>query len=114
MNIATLENVYNLAKRLDADQQNLLIYRLRVDQMTKNRPVIPMESQPESPHSLSRDDLLREAETLRQTPVREGDSLFGKYAGSDDGMTAEAFHAQMYALATEWEKEQDEFYADES
>lgn len=114
MNIATLENVYKLAKRLDAEQQNLLIYRLRVDQMAKDRPVVPTEIQPETLQGISRDDLLREVEILRQTPVREGDSLFGKYAGTDDGITAEAFHAQMYAIATEWEKELDEFYTDES
>lgn len=112
--VATFDDVYKLAEQLDTEQQNLLIYRLRVNQLEHDNPVVHVEIQPETSQGISRDDLLREVEILRQMPVREGDSLFGKYAGTDDGMTAEAFHAQMYAIATEWEKELDEFYTDES
>jgi hypothetical protein len=46
--------------------------------------------------------------------VRPGDSLLGKYANPNvPEMSEEAFHAQMHAIATEWEQELDEF-GDES
>lgn len=126
---ATFEEVVKLAEQLDLEQQNLLIYRLRVRQMQEQ--VSGETPQPVPPrvegikqrgteymgayHSPTREELTRDAEILRQTPVRPEDSLFGKYANPNvPDMSEEAFHAQMHAIATEWEQELDEFYDDES
>lgn len=59
--------------------------------------------------------LIRDAEILRDTPPRPEDRLLGKYANPNSpDMSEEDFHAQMHAIATEWEQELDEFTSDES
>ncbi len=113
---ATFEDVVKLAEQLDSEQQNLLIYRLRVKQIQeRTAQEIP---QPDLTHVSShstREELIHDAEILRQTPVRAGDSLLGKYANPNvPEMSEEEFHAQMHAIATEWEQELDELYNDES
>lgn len=128
---ATFEELVKLAEQLDPEQQNLLIYRLRVKQMQERtswetaRAVPPHRYSDEwikqrgteyieAYHSPTREELIRDAEILRQTPVRPGDSLLGKYANPNAAeMSEEEFHAQMHAIATEWEQELDEFYDDE-
>lgn len=129
---ATFEEVVKLAERLDPEQQNLLIYRLRIKQMhDRVSPETPQPAPPrhyntewlvkrgteyiETYRSPRREELIRDAEILRQTPVRLEDSLLGKYANPNvPDMSEEAFHAQMHAIASEWEQELDEFYDDES
>jgi hypothetical protein len=129
---ATFEEVVKLAEKLDPEQQNLLIYRLRVKQMQERvsgetpRPAPPRQYSIEwlkkrgteyviAYHSPTREELIRDAEILRQTPARTQDRLLGKYANPNaPDMSEEAFHAQMHAIATEWEQELDEFYDDES
>jgi hypothetical protein len=110
---ATLEEVVKLAEQLNPEQQNLLIYRLRVKQMEEQTS--PETPQPApSRHSPMRADLIRDTEKLRKTEIRPGSSLLGKYAYPDaPEVSEEEFHAQMHAIATEWEQELDEFHDDE-
>ena len=111
-----LEDVVKLAEQLDSDQQNLLIYRLRVKQMRerKIRETV-VEARQVSSESPTRNELLQELAILRQKPVDIEDSLLGKYANSNvSDMTEEEFHAQMHSIATEWEQELDEFNDDKS
>ncbi len=129
---ATFEEVVKLAERLEPEQQNLLIYRLRVKQIQERasqevtQPAPPRQysdawiaqsgtKYSEAYHSPTREELIREVEILRSTPMRPGDRLLGKYANPNvPEMSEEAFHAQMHAIATEWEQELDEFANDES
>src|SRR5258708_2615419 len=117
---ATLEKVVKLAEQLNPQQQNLLIYRLRVKQMHERmsgktaQSVAPHKSI-ETYQSPSREDLLRDAEILRTIPVRPGDTLLGKYANPNvPNVSEDEFHAQMHAIATEWEQELDEFSSDKT
>lgn len=127
---ATFEEVVKLAEQLNPEQQSLLIYRLRVKQTqdhtsSEAEPLALSRQETLDPlmhhglevvhayHSPTREELIREAETLRQIPMRSSDSLLGKYANSGASeITGEAFHAQMHTIATEWEQELDEFYDD--
>jgi hypothetical protein len=115
---ATFEEVVKLAEQLDPEQQNLLIYRLRVKQMQERissetpQPAPPRQFNAEwvkkrgteyidTYRSPTREELIRDAEILRQTLVRPGDSLLGKYANPNaPAMSEEAFHVQMHAIAT--------------
>src|SRR5690554_5081589 len=98
---ATFEDVVKLAEQLDSEQQNLLIYRLRVKQMQARvvpRAIAPFPDQ-NSVTSPTRDDLIQETEKLRQTPVRLSDRLLGKYADPNaPDLSEEEFHAQMHAI----------------
>lgn len=113
---ATFEEVLKLAEQLERDEQDLLIYRLRVKQIKGHEPEIiePSELWNKS-SSPTREELMRQVEILRGTPVRSGDILLGKYANPNaPEMSEEEFHAQMHTIATEWEQELDEFNNDES
>lgn len=116
--VATFDEVVKLAEQLDTNQQNLLIYRLRVKQMQEHMSKENAQSGIEgieSYHSPSREELIHDAEILRNTPVRSGDSLFGKYANPHvPELSEEEFHAQMHAIATEWEQELDDLFSDNS
>jgi hypothetical protein len=127
-----LDEVVKLAEQLDPKQQNLLIYRLRLKQMAEHAsPEQPKTAPPrhysnewikqrgsayvETYRSPTREELSRDAEILRDTPPRPEDRLLGKYANPNlPEMSEEEFHAQMHAIATEWEQELDEFTSDES
>lgn len=129
---ATFEDVVKLAEQLNPEQQNLLIYRLRVKQSrerTGEKSYLTASLHPDTSvrrfqpgtetvkeyHSPTREELIHEVEILRQTPVRSGDTLLGKYASPNaPEMSEEEFHAQMYTIVTEWEQELDEFTDDES
>ena len=125
----TFDEVVKLAEQLDAEHQNLLIYRLRVKQLqerTAQETVQPALSSQysntwiaqrgtESYHSPTREELIRGTEILRSTPVGPDNSLHGKYANPHlPEMSEEAFHAQMHAIATEWEQELDDLASDKS
>jgi hypothetical protein len=123
-----LDDVVKMAEQLDLEQQNLLIYRLRLKQMQGHKTsenaqasglkqfsdewIDKRGSEYIEPYrNPTRDELLEHAAILRQTPVRPDSSLLGKYANPNIPDTSEeAFHAQMHAIATEWEQELDEFY----
>lgn len=122
-----LDEVLHWAEQLASDQQSLLIFRLRVKQaearkqetMSKldtlggydqNRQLRLDTQPPEHDSNLTRDELLREVEILRQTPVRAGEGLLGKYTDTSiPEVSEEEIHAQLHAIATEWEHELDEF-----
>lgn len=122
-----LEEVLKLAEQLDTDQQNLLIYRLRVGQPrmraaeASTTATIPRRYSDQwinqrgteyidGYRNPSRQDLLQAVEMLRATPPRAEDRLLGKYASpTGNEMSEEALHAQLHAIATEWEPELDEF-----
>ncbi|MDZ4770515.1 MAG: hypothetical protein SGJ24_15425 [Chloroflexota bacterium] len=125
-----LDDVVKLAEQLDAEQQNLLIYRLRVKQMRERKTRASAQAVEarrysdewikrrgseyiEVYRSPTRDELIHDVEILRQTPLQSNSALLGKYANPTiPDMTEEEFHAQMHAIATEWEQELDEFYDD--
>jgi aminopeptidase N len=128
---ALLDEIVKLAEQLDPEQQNLLIYRLRVKQARQKAQkqaasVVPIEEFPEEwllqqgseyvefYHDLTREELIDELNDLRSAGAfKKVESLYGKYANSDvPVMSEEAFHAQMHEIATEWEQELDEFDAD--
>jgi len=97
---ATLDDVLELAEQLDSEQQNLLIYRLRAKQLRQS-------TQPD------RSTLLDLVNSLRHTMPSPEAGLLGKYARPDmPEMNAEAFHAQLHSIATEWEQALDEFDTD--
>ncbi len=114
----TFEEVVKLAEQLDSEHQNLLIYRLRLKQMQEhsipeNAQSAPQRQYQESYRSPTREELIQDAQILRGTPVQPGDTLFGKYANPNaPEMTEEEFHAQMHAIATEWEQELDDLTGD--
>lgn len=127
---ATFEEIVRSAEQLDPEQQNLLIYRLRVKQLQARLTPEKAQSAPlrsysdvwlarrgteyiEACRSPTREELIRDAEILRNTPVHPGDSLLGKYANPDvREMSEEEFHAQMHAIDTEWEQELDDLASD--
>ena len=122
---ATFEEVVKLAEKLDVDRQNLLIYRLRVQQLAERTADVeavkrhaqdnptPFAAIEPDGDPVTREALLLETEQLRRLPVSPDNYLFGKYANPNvPEMTEEEFHAQMHAIATEWEQELDEFSRD--
>ena len=95
----TFAEIVQAAQKLTPAQKSALIHTLQADSENTG---------------LTREELIREVEILRNTPVRPGDRLLGKYANPNvPEMSEETFHAQMHAIATEWEQELDEFYSDD-
>jgi hypothetical protein len=124
------DDVLKLAEQLPEDEQNKLIYNLRLKQRAQ-KPLPPVRENTEPLHdrwyaqrgseyvnsyrSPTREELVSEVDVLRQKPVRAENRLLGKYANPNSpDMSTEEFHAQMHAIATEWEQELDEFDADKS
>src|SRR5687768_9474168 len=106
---ATLDQVLSLAEELEPREQEFLINRLRTklyfQRISDARSLLA-----DTHRSPTREELLKELETLRATPVRPGESLMGKYANPDQPEISEAaLNAQLHADATEWEQELDEF-----
>jgi hypothetical protein len=131
MMAASLDEIVKLAEQLDPEQQNLLIYRLRVKQarqkaQEQTTSVVPIGVFPEEwllqrgseyvefYHDPTREELIDELNELRAAGAfKKAESLYGKYANPDaPDVSEEAFHAQMHEIATEWEQELDEFDAD--
>ena len=126
----SFDDVLKLAEQLPEDEQNRLIYKLRLKQESqKPLPPSTAEAEPvrdrwyaqrgseyvDSYRSPTREELLSDVDILRQKPVAAANRLLGKYANANiPEMSEEEFHAQMHAIATEWEQELDEFNADES
>ena len=126
----SFDDVLKLAEKLPENEQNKLIYTLRLKQKVQQPPQSPTgEADPvhdrwyaqrgseyvDTYRNPTREELLIDVETLRQTPAHADNRLLGKYANPNiPDMSEEEFHAQMHAIATEWEQELDEFYDDES
>lgn len=125
-----LEDVVKLAEQLNPEQQNLLIYRLRVKQAqakahgqaaetSTERFPDEWSTKPGSEyidfyHDPTREELIDELDNLRAAGAfKNVESLYGKYANPNaPEMTEEAFHAQLHAMATEWEQELDDLDTD--
>lgn len=126
-----LEEVVKLAEQLDQEQQDLLIYRLRVQQ-TRVKSQEPPQAQHEDEYiadewatkrgiefvdyyrSPTRAELIEELENMVAVGYFEKvESLYGKYANPNvPDMSEEEFHAQMHTIATEWEQELDDIRTD--
>lgn len=124
------DDVLKLAEQLPENEQNKLIYNLRLKQKAQ-KPGLPSnaDTKPvqdswyaqrgseyvDSYRNPTREELLAEVGILRQTLVRPESRLLGKYTNPDiPEMSAEEFHAQMHGIATTWEQELDEFDTDKS
>ncbi|MCK6580311.1 MAG: hypothetical protein L6Q98_19635 [Anaerolineae bacterium] len=125
------DEVVKLAEQLEPDEQDLLIYRLRVQQ-AHTRGHQPPQAEREAEHipdewavkrgsefveyyrSPTREELIEDLENMVAAGTfKQPESLYGKYANpAVPDMTEEEFHAQMHALATEWEQELDDLDAD--
>lgn len=131
MMAASLDEVVKLAEQLDPEQQNLLIYRLRVKQAEQKAQEQGESGEPtEWPsdewvvkrgsefvdyyRDPTRAELIDELNNMQGAEAfKKAESLYGKYANPNvPEMSEEAFHAQMHQIATEWEQELDEFDTD--
>ncbi len=94
--VLSLDDMLHLAEQLTVEEQNLLIYKLRLKQ---------------ADHQLSRVELIKELSDLRASGAFDiAESLYGKYANQSIAeVSEEEFHAQMHLIATEWEQELDAF-----
>ncbi|MCU0481895.1 MAG: hypothetical protein MUE54_11910 [Anaerolineae bacterium] len=90
------DEVMQLARKLSLDEQNLLIQELRLKQLVLAEVV----------YNPTREELIEELNTLRASGAfNHVESLYGKYANPNIPEISEAeFHAQMHAIATEWEQ----------
>ncbi len=117
---ATFEDVVKLAEQLEPQEQDLLIYRLRVKQAEQKAHELgePLEdelsAEGDAEGSPTREELINELKQLRAAGAFDHvESLYGKYANPNvPEISEEEFHAQMHAIATEWEQELDEFDPD--
>lgn len=91
------DDVMQLAQQLSLEEQNLLIHELRLNQLG-----LADES-----YNPTREQLIEELNTLRASGAfQDVESLYGKYANPNIPEISETeFHAQMHAIATEWEQE---------
>lgn len=123
------EDVLKLAEQLPENEQNKLIYNLRLKQ-ARHKPQSPTakDSEPirdkwyaergseyvEYYRNPTREELVTELENLRAAGAFDNvESLYGKYANpSVPAMTEDEFHADLHAIATEWEQELDDFDPD--
>lgn len=123
MMAVNLDDVVRLAQQLEREQQNVLIFRLRVSQAAqRGHDQTPPVAQPhpavdrwflqrgsefvDTYRTPTREELLDDAAVLRERRVEPESGLLGKYADSSiPEMTEEAFHADMHAIVTEWERE---------
>lgn len=125
------EEVVKLAQQLDPDEQNRLIYRLRVQQ-ARTIDYQPLQAEVEAEYipdgwavkrgsefednyrSPTREELIEDLENMVAAGYfNKPESLYGKYANpAVVDMTEEEFHAQIHAIATEWEQELDDLDAD--
>ncbi len=122
------DEVVKLAEQLPEPEQNQLIYHLRVKQAehktlpprTRAEQMAAVEAEAglarnsdsdASYREPTREELIQELDALRAAGAfKNVDSLYGKYANPDAAeISEEAFHADLHAIATEWEAELDEF-----
>ena len=124
------EDVVKLAEQLPENDQNKLIYHLRVKQAADKSGA---QSAPESAEETARledewslergseyvnyyrdptrEELIEELDNLRAAGKFDNVvSFYGKFANPNaPEMSEEDFHAQLHAIATEWEQELDDF-----
>ncbi|MDX2076224.1 MAG: hypothetical protein SFZ02_07320 [bacterium] len=97
--VLSFDEVIHLAEQLSLEEQNLLIYKLHQKQSKQIH------------QELSREALIDELNILRSSGAFDTiQTLYGKYANPNiPEISEEDFHAQMHAIATEWEQELDNF-----
>lgn len=121
----SFDDVLKLAEQLPENEQNKLIYNLRLKQKAQ-KPIPPSTADTEpvqdrwyaqrgseyvdTYRNPTREELLGDADALRQTTAIAENRLLGKYANSNNpDISEEEFHTQMHTITTEWEQELDEF-----
>jgi len=99
MATTAFNEIVRAARRLSREEQVALVNLLQVDLL---------DGQSEQ---VTREMFLRELEDLRKAGAFENvESLYGKFANPNvPELSADALHAQIHAIATEWEQELDEF-----
>jgi hypothetical protein len=128
------DDIVKLAEQLPESEQNKLIYHLRAKQAADKSGAQSASAPSEGTapaqdewdlkrgseyvnyyRDPTREELIEELDSLRKAGKFDNvESLYGKFANPNvPEMSEEDFHAQMHAIATEWEQELDEFDADE-
>jgi hypothetical protein len=117
---AALNAILKLAEQLDPLEQETLMQRLRAARMQRTIPAQP-EQLTQQLQSMrlnvnpTRDELLAELEIVQHLPVNPENRLLGKYADPTQPALSNAeLKADIHAIVTEWERELDEFYPDQS
>jgi hypothetical protein len=127
----SFDDVLHLAEQLSETDQNRLIYQLRLKQTRhKSHGQAADDYEPvrdewflkrgseyvEYYRSPTREELIEELDNLRAAGAfSKAESLYGKYANPTvPEMSEEEFHADLHAIATEWEQELDEFDANDT
>jgi len=127
----SFEDVLKMAEQLPENEQNRLIYNLRLKQIQhKPQPPTAKGHEPrrdkwyvergseyvEYDRNPTREELITELENLRAVGAFDDiESLYGKYANPNaPAMTEDEFHADLHAIATEWEHELDDLDPDNS
>lgn len=95
----TFEEIVQAAQKLPPEQKALLVQRL----------------QPSESEGLTREKILAEFERRKAAGLfKNAESLRNKYYNPAlDDLTDEQLLADIHEIATEWEKELDEFFGDE-
>jgi hypothetical protein len=117
---AALDAILKLAEQLDPAEQDMLIDRLQSARTEFSAPMpTDYKSLAERLGNMrlnlnpTREDLLAELAIVRRLPVNPNGGLLGKHAESVVPIPdADDLHADLQAIATEWEQELDEFYVD--
>jgi hypothetical protein len=103
MSDVTLEQVLELADQLSAEERAALVEHIQASLVIK------------PDYGVTGEQLLRELEDLRASGAFEHvESLRGKYANPNVDISAEELDAYLHEIATEWEKELDEFFGDDT
>jgi hypothetical protein len=103
MSDITFEQVFELAKQSPSDERAELVERL---QDTLSYPLN---------YGVTPEELVKELEQLRASGAFENvESLYGKYANPNVDVSAEELQSYLHEIETEWEKELDEFFGDDS
>jgi hypothetical protein len=125
----SFDEIVKLAEQLPQDEQNKLIYHLRVKQISHKTQAASVPFTEASGRiadewflkrgseyvdfyrNPTREELIDEHNNLRDAGIfGKVESLYGKYANPYvPELSAEAFHAELHAIATEWEQELDDF-----
>ncbi len=118
----TYSEIEKLAEQLPETEQNKLIYHLRAKQtarklpeqhaaLPENTPVAAELSPENADYNPAREALMQKFAALRASGAFEHvESLYGKYSSQALAeMSSEELHAEIHAIATEWEEELEEY-----
>lgn len=124
MSDVNYDDVLKLAEQLPENEQNRLIYNLRLKQAGRGTHPATGITEPihdewysergseyvEYYRNPTREELIEELDNLREAGTFGNvESLYGKYANPNaPEMSAEELHADLHAIATTWEQELDD------